>query len=836
MRKVSIYIFILLLSANTLEAQKSPILVGKVVDAFTKEPIPFATLTWNLSKKGVVADSVGHFKLNRSTFPKDSLMVSYVGFEPNKYALHFLKKDTLLLTLDYLNANSEAVVKSKFNKGLRWWKLVVDHKEENNPYTYPAYSCELYNKLELDLNNINKNSFSNIKFLKPFAFLLDNIDSITDLRPFLPVLMTESLSDYYYSNVSKNSREVIKAAQSHGIKNEALLQFIGGVNQKMNIYENYMKTFGKEFISPISEFADQYYKFKGADTQYIKGERIFHLLFSPLREGENTFNGDAWIDSKTWAIYKINLNISKTADINFVNRLSVIQEFIKLDNGKMIFSKDKITADISPLPNDKLTFIVRKSISYKKFKLALEEINENLKLNNKKNEVVLLENASKTQQETWTTIRHDALNRNEQSIYKSIDTLKSIPLFRAYTRNIEFIVDGYRRFGKFEIGPWYKWISGNQLEDKRLRFDLATTSLFNKNLKLSGYLAYGIKDEKFKEKIAVQYKIPSIKGAMLQLSYLNDLDNGRVRFSEEDVSIDNIFSQILRRPTIPQKFLGEEEFKVSFTKEWESGISNSLTLARTEYNPYTPLPSKTIYQNGTNIAIVNSDLMYRIRYAPGEKKLNTNRRVIRIKGNQPIFEFRISEGFKDVFSSAYQFTKIHAGIDQKVRIPNFGVLTYNAYAGKIYGDSLPFMLLELHPGNEVYVYNKNGFNLMNRFEYYSDAYAGFQIEHNFEKKLINLIPLLRKTKIRQFWTLKGVWGEMNTANRSFNRTELGPYQLRSLKSKFYLEYGTGFDNILRFFRIDFVWRQAPPYPPNYSPSRMQPIQNFGVFGSVRFQF
>jgi len=836
MRKISIYIFILLLSTNTLEAQKSPMLVGKVVDAFTKEPIPFATITWNLSKKGVVADSLGHFKLNRSTFPKDSLIVSYVGFEPNKYALPFLKKDTLLLTLDYLNANSEAVVKSKFNKGLRWWKLVVDHKEENNPYTYPAYSCELYNKLELDLNNVNKNSFSNIKFLKPFAFLLDNIDSITDSKPFLPVLMTESLSDYYYSNVSKNSREVIKAAQSHGIKNEALLQFIGGVNQKMNIYENYMKTFGKEFISPISEFADQYYKFKGADTQYIKGERLFHLLFSPLREGENTFNGDAWIDSKTWAIYKINLNISKTADINFVNRLSVIQEFIKLDNGKMIFSKDKITADVSPLPNDKLTFIVRKSISYKKFKLALEEINENLKLNNKKNEVVLLETASKTQQETWATIRHDALNRNEQSIYKSIDTLKSIPLFRAYTRNLEFIVDGYRKFGKFEIGPWYKWISGNQLEDKRLRFDLATTSLFNKNLKLSGYLAYGIKDEKFKEKIAVQYKIPSIKGAMLQLSYLNDLDNGRVRFSEEDVSIDNIFSQILRRPTIPQKFLGEVEFKASFTKEWESGISNSLTLARTEYNPYSPLPSKTIFQNGTNSAIINSDLMYRIRYAPGERKINTNRRVIRIKGNQPIFEFRISEGFKDVFSSAYQFTKIHAGIEQKVRIPNFGVLTYNAYAGKIYGDSLPFMLLELHPGNEVYVYNKNGFNLMNRFEYYSDTYAGFQIEHNFEKKLINLIPLLRKTKIRQFWTLKGVWGEMNSANRTFNRTELGPYQLRSLKSKFYLEYGTGFDNILRFFRIDFVWRQAPPYPPNYSPSRMQPIQNFGVFGSVRFQF
>ena len=134
------------------------------------------------------------------------------------------------------------------------------------------------------------------------------------------------------------------------------------------------------------------------------------------------------------------------------------------------------------------------------------------------------------------------------------------------------------------------------------------------------------------------------------------------------------------------------------------------------------------------------------------------------------------------------------------------------------------------------MYNKNGFNLMNRFEYYSDRYAGFQFEHNIEKKLINLIPLLRKTKIRQFWTLKGVWGSMISSNRTFNRTELGPYQLRSLRDHIYLEYGTGFDNIFRFFRIDFVWRSAPPYPGNFSSSKMQPVQNFGIFGSFRLQF
>ena len=196
----------------------------------------------------------------------------------------------------------------------------------------------------------------------------------------------------------------------------------------------------------------------------------------------------------------------------------------------------------------------------------------------------------------------------------------------------------------------------------------------------------------------------------------------------------------------------------------------------------------------------------------------------------------IGQGIDGLFGGNYNYTKLHAAVSQQVRLPNFGTIKYNAYAGKIYGDSLPFMLLELHPGNEVYVYNKNGFNLMNRFEYFSDTYIGFQMEHNIEKKIINLLPLLKRTKIRQFWNIKGVWGNMNNSNKVLNRTELGSYQLRSLREHAYLEFGTGFDNIFKFFRIDFVWRKAPPLPPNQANNTMQPAQNFGVFGSFRIQF
>lgn len=132
--------------------------------------------------------------------------------------------------------------------------------------------------------NVNKRYFTDKKLLQPFAFLLDNIDSVSDHKPFLPVYMTEALSDYYYSNDPHRIREEIKAAKTDGIKNESILQFIGGMNQKVNVYENFSTALGKEFISPLSDVGDKYYNYRGADTQYISGQRYLHLFFTPKRE------------------------------------------------------------------------------------------------------------------------------------------------------------------------------------------------------------------------------------------------------------------------------------------------------------------------------------------------------------------------------------------------------------------------------------------------------------------------------------------------------------------------------------------------------------------------
>lgn len=645
---------------------------GRVVNHFTKEPVPFASIYWKRAGFGGITDSLGNFILKFSHHPVDTLVVSYVGFT-NVMRTIRKAKDTaeLLLLLDQVKQTNGVEVRSKFNKGLRWWKAIVANKLRNNPYQYESYAYELYNKIEIDINNIKRDYFDK-KLLKPFAFILDNIDSTTDKSPFLPVYLTESLSDYYYSTTPSKVREDIKAAKVRGIKNESILQFIGGMNLKMNMYEDYINILGKEFISPLSAVGDKFYNYKGADTQYIGGERYLHLFFTPRSEGENTFSGDCWIHGKNWGIRKINLSISTSANINYVNRLSIFQEFNLLTDSSWMFGKDKFIIDFSPLGKEKTSFIARKSSTYKNIRINEPSILLKLASNAEKEEVNVAEDAHLKNSQFWDESRHEELSHNEQNIYWMMDTLRNMPVFKKYMNVVTFLVDGHKKLGPVEIGPWYKWISGNQMERVRLRFDLGTTEQFSKYLRLHGYIAYGFKDGRFKGKFDATYRLPGNNDVTLFTSYTHDLDNGRTRYNDEDITTDNIFSQLIRRPNIRQKFLGVDEIKFMVTKEWKSKLSLQPFIVRTDYETFNPLPTRRqLVTHALQEALVSTELGIKFRYAPGEKTISNHRKEKKLKTNHPIYELRAAFGVPQVWGSNYQYQRLSANISHVLRIPRW---------------------------------------------------------------------------------------------------------------------------------------------------------------------
>jgi hypothetical protein len=282
--------------------------------------------------------------------------------------------------------------------------------------------------------------------------------------------------------------------------------------------------------------------------------------------------------------------------------------------------------------------------------------------------------------------------------------------------------------GNYQIGPWFNWVSGNSLEGTRVRFDLGTNSKFSRKFYLHGYLAYGFTDKKYKGKAEVLYLPKKDPRLFFFASYTKDLDNGQQYYDE--ISTDNIFSLAIRKQGVPVKFQKLEEKKFEIFRETNMGLSFKLTFTHKQFEPLRNLPDKSFFQNNIKgTPLTNFETALRLRYAYLENFLENTFFRSSLGSDYPIVELRYSKGWAGVFNSSYNYHKLNGSVSDYMKIPPYGNFYYNFFGGKVFG-TLPFPLLEIHPGNEIYYYNKYAFNMMNRFEYVSDQYAGFNFEHN----------------------------------------------------------------------------------------------------------
>ena len=797
---------------------------GKLADHQSEEPIPFASVSYALSKRGVTTDSAGNFTITFSSFGlTDTLILQSVGYSSLKIPLTKLRLENLgTIHLMVEAAKQEAVVKSKYNRSLWFWKKIMSKKDLNNPALKKNYSYELYNKLEVDLINVRKDKLGKNSLIKPLGFVFDYIDTSETHQSFLPVYITETISNYYYQSDPTKTLEEIKYTRTNGIENETLIKELGGTYQNINVYKNVIPVLNKEFISPFNANADTYYKFKLADTAYLNGKRLVHLLFQPKRNNELTFEGDCWVNDTSFAIQKITLRPSTFADINFLQSLSLIQEFKLMNDTVWFLAKDRFVADFTPGGIDKLGIKGRKTTTYKSIKINDSSIHLALKSALKNPEIRLLPNSKNNNELTWQSLRHEPLAKTEQAVYTLLDTLNKNKTFLFYKQSAEFLVKGTKEVGNVTLGPWFNVISSDYWEGLRLRADIATNKGFSKHWNFYGYGAYGFRDQKAKGEIGALYQFKQSPLSYIKVEYHSDLEFGQEYFDQ--INNDNLFGTLLRRPNIPFKFLNFTQKKVDFFHENNNGFQLTWSLAEKQYQPLLNLP--TIYN--TNIG--GGDWMHALeasvglRFAYQERYIENNFSRFGFGSLYPVVDIKYSQSIEGALGSPNQFKKLNFSMNDYLPITPFGNIYYSVFAGKTWGTtSYPF--LDIMPGNEMSYYNKYAFNLMQRYEFISDEFIGVNIEHKVGKGLLKYIPILKKTKWRQFWSVKTVVGGLSKENMQLNF--IGNHPFNSLKSKPYAEIGTGIENIAKFFRIDFVWRLTN------SNLQTATASSFGIFGSFR---
>lgn len=811
------------------------VITGKVEDMNTSEGIPFASVFFPKSMIGTTADLEGAFSLTLDNIPEDSFKISAMGYKTLTKA--FVKTGAhqynFIVELERKNTMlKEAVITaSGEDPGVVLMRKIIKHKPENDPDRIDNYSYEAYNRLEADLQRLNRSQFQKIPLLKSYSFIFDNLDTVSESKPYLPLYMTETISDYYFSRKPKKQREFIRASMVKGVNNENIVKYLGTLYQNVNVYRNYIPVFDKKFISPISNDGIFYYRYKIKDTQSAYGHRIILVQFSPKRAGESCFEGDFWVVDTSYAIQRISMDVSKLANINWVDRISLYQEYAPTgDDDNWFCIKDKFIANFTIYNSQKLPgFIGRKTTTYHKIKINDTAAERILNDPQYKVDIIKDDSAKHKSDDWWMNNRPDSLSKNEKAIYKMVDTINNMPITTVYKNTITFLASGVKDIGWLQLGPYYYLYSTNPVEGNRFRISLGTSRKL-KDAHFTGFLAYGDKDKQFKYGGSGLWILNRSPRTYVYGYYAHDI-NQRTNYYDQ-VGSDNIFSTFFRKAGVPWKLAFSNDERFEFYKEYYNGFSHKLILQHRQFTPYKPLPSTDIFideHGNPSKDVISSEVGLELRYAYKEKYIEGQYLRARLANKWPILKLEVTAGVKGVLNSSYEYQKMRFTVSESINIPPLGHLYYNLFAGKYFG-TLPYPLLEIHPGNEYYYYNKYAFQMMNNYEFLSDEYCGFNIEHNIGGGIFNRIPILKKMKFRQFWTAKGVVGTLSKENQVLNKINQD-YPFRTLKGQPYLELGTGVSNIFQVFRIDFVWRVSPKPISEEAKSKY-----FGIFGSANFEF
>ena len=800
---------------NALHFHAQYTIKGKIFSVTNKEPLPFVAVLIKGTNYGAQTDFDGNFIIKT---PKlgDSIVASYVGYRRLSRPINkSLKEQEINFPLSNTEGVSldEVVVLGGDNPAHRIIRKCVDFKAKNNKYNLKAFEYESYNKLEFDLTRIPKD-MRNKKILKPLSFIFDNIDStFSSEKPSLPFFIIESLSNFYYKSNPKRKKEIVTASKITGLENSSVSQVLGDMYQNVNLYENNIIIFNKQFPSPISENALFYYKYYLLDSAFEGNQYIYHISFKPKRTQELSFTGNIWIADTTWGVKRIEMSLPKDANINFINNSNVIQEYAYADSTWSLV-KDRLVIDFAPTKKA-IGFYGRKTSSYKKIKLNEPKDDKFYEFADK---ITVEEDALKKSDEFWVQNRHDSLTIREQKIFKMIDTIQSLPVYRTWVDVFYLLIAGYKKLNNFEIGPYYNLVSYNRLEGVRLRFGGRTSNIFSKWYELSGYVAYGLKDEKWKYALGFKTfvsKKPSRQ--IVGVNYRSDYE--LLGISTNGFSQDNFLASFFRSSPLTN-LTRVSSVQAYYEREWFPGLITRLSLIGRELKPL-----------GTNLylvpkregnfreveAINNTEVRINLRFAWKEKYVGEGFSRVSIGTKWPIIQVNYSKSLIDAFKGEYDYHKLVVNVTDRLRVtPILGYTDYALEIGKIWG-TVPYPLMELHGGNQTYIYDYMAFNLMNNFEFVSDQFFSAALFHHFEGLFLNKMPLLRKLKWREVITAKAVWGSVNEKNR---KSLLFPNSLSALDKGPYMEASAGIENIFKVFRIDAFWRL------NYQFARA--IDNFGL--------
>lgn len=823
-KPVLIITFIIILANITAYSQEVIRVSGIVKDAQTKEPIEFANVVFINSSIGECTRAGGIFSLENAQGIK-FVRISLLGYKDT--IIELMKNNTVDLTV-FLQSNNinlgEIVISSKKrvqyskkdNPAIDFMREVIERKDDNRIESKDYYKTERYEKFSTSLNNFDSAG----KVFKKFPFMKHHIDtSEVDGTPILTLSIKETIGDVYYRKIPKTKKEILRAKRAEGIGkdlDESIDNNIQELFQGINLYENSIKLFQLYFVSPLSSTAAiTFYKYYIIDTVNIDGTQCLNMAFFPYNRQSHGFTGNLYITlDSNYSLRKAELKIPNEINLNFARNLHFTQTFTQLADSTWVVSEENLYANLylfKGLPE----VLVNQYRSYKDYTFdAWSSSNfEISEMKIAKNEDIIIKSDT-----FWAANRHVPIKQKETAVKQMLAQLQKIPLYKFIVRATDFFASGYFLTGgtkeksMFDLGPLPSIYSYNRIEGSRFKLGGTTTANLSKRFYISGYAAYGTRDNKFKYNGMITYSINKKKYHAREfprnnISFMYEYDIYTLGSNYQGHKDDFLFSWKVGDPITKMSYV--RTISLDYEKDWDRRLYTGLWIKNQVDKPTGTL----VYRansgdvSGDIESLTTTEIGIQIRYFVGGTPYTGKKKNQHFSKDAVELVLSLSTGIKDFLGSEYDYKRTEFSAKKQINMSIMGYLDAKINMGKVWTKA-PFPLLIMPNANQSAMIQSDAFHTMRASEFIADQYIGLNLTYHLNGLIFNRIPYVNWLKLREVISFNGMIGSLSDKNNpaKSNGLFILPEGTSPIGKAPFIEMSFGIENIFKFIRIDYFRR------------------------------
>ncbi|MEI7802111.1 MAG: DUF5686 and carboxypeptidase regulatory-like domain-containing protein [Bacteroidota bacterium] len=803
LNRMAVTVLLLLIFKSNLYAT---IVTGKISDD-KGEALSYATVIIKGTTQGATANGDGKYTLtlNPGSY---TLVFQYVGFTPKTKQVEVgnttvtldVQLQTQQMELKEIVVNSDAedpayrVIRAAIKKR-KYFLNQVD-----------AYSCKVYIKGIQKLDSIPKH----IMGLNPEKLGLDS--SMLGI-----VYLSESESEYNFKQPDR-IREIMFSSKVSG-DNKAF-SWNQASDFDFNFYKNLLdigSLSDRGFVSPISESAMLYYKYKLIGTFYENNELVNKIQVIPRRKSDPVFSGYIYIVEDSWRIHSTDMLLTKDANIDFVDSFEVKQLFASLNDSVYMPINQTFVFQFTAFGikgngqfiGSFTNYNINPEFPKKFFKGETLKVNDD---SNKKDSLY------------WAVNRPIPLTQEEMNDYRKKDSLAKLQNSKPYLDSLDRkrnkfgpgdLITGYnhyRRASKTGYGTSsaLTFLNFNTVQGFAPELTLYRNKDWEDNRRMNAAIKgqYGLSDQRAGVTVRFSYLYKPVRFRQFSVeggSYVRQLNESKPISTLVNSGYTLFYEQNFMK--LYQNSYGKAT--------WQSELMNGLKMnASVSYNHREPLINTNNFsfneREGNNFTSnfpysLNADsnftaynsLITSFTFTINFKQQYYTRpyeKVI-VGSKYPTLKIKYNRGW-NVLNSSVNFDQVEAEVTDEFKLGLLGKSTYSLSAGIFLNNkSVGFVELKQFRGNQTIFGQSDHLHAFQLLPYYAikndsslirvgtdQWFAEGHYEHHFNGFILNKFPLLRKFK----------WYEVASAHYLITP------DIR------YAELDLGIEHIFKIIRVDWV--------------------------------